>query len=185
MFTEGTRQFGTWKNGHPSVRRYTGRPTQALLLSYGLCAFVTWLIFILTLKLRGEFFLVESMNLPLHFVSGSAAQAKLEGEAGVSLALQATGKNDGFRVVFDTGESFLMPEESTLLSSYLTKRTEAMEVSAILQKRVSAGFGTAALWVDRRISFDSVAPVSDALVRSGFDTLAYAVESAAEFKRER
>jgi len=61
------------------------------LLSYGLCAFVTWLIFILTLKLRGEFFLVETMNLPLHFVSGSAVQSKPAGEAAISLALQAIG----------------------------------------------------------------------------------------------
>jgi hypothetical protein len=185
MFTEGTRQFGTWKIGHPSVRRYTGRPTQALLLSYGLCAFVTWLIFILTLKVRGEFFLIESMNLPLHSVSSKVAQAKPVGEASLSLALQAIGKEGEFRVVFDTGDSFLIPTQRDRFANYLSRRTADMELSALIQKQVGLGFGTAILWVDRRLAFDAVAPVSEELVRVGFDTLAYAVEASTKMNSEQ
>jgi hypothetical protein len=176
MFTEGSRQFGVWRGGHPSLNRHSGRPTQALLLAYGICAFLTWMIFILTLKIRGEFFLIESMHLPLHMVSGESAKPMPARSVGLSIALRSTAVPGQSRVVFDTGESFLFPDEKAVLKSFLNQRVESMELSAMLRKKIMPGLGTAVIWVDKGVTLESVQPLARDLISVGFDTLNYAVD---------
>ncbi|MBM3382169.1 MAG: hypothetical protein FJY29_06995 [Betaproteobacteria bacterium] len=176
MFTEGSRQFGVWRGGHPSLNRHAGRPTQALLLAYGLCAFLTWMIFILTLKIRGEFFLIESMNLPLHAVSGESAKPMPMRSVGLSLAIRSTAVQGQSRVVLDTGESFLIPEDKKALREFLNQRVESMELSAMIRKKIMPGLGTVVLWVDKGVTLESMQPLAKDLVSLGFDTLNYAVD---------
>ncbi|MEN9530096.1 MAG: hypothetical protein RI932_1969 [Pseudomonadota bacterium] len=176
MFTEGSKQFGVWRGGHPSLNRHVGRPTQALLLAYGLCAFLTWMIFILTLKIRGEFFLIESMNLPLHTVSGESAKPMPMRSVGLSIAIRSTAVPGNSRVIFDTGESFLLPEEKSVVREFLDRRVESMELSAMLRKKIIPGLGTVVLWVDKGVTLESVQPLAKDLISVGFDTLNYAVD---------
>jgi hypothetical protein len=175
MFTQGTKHFGTWRVGHPSLNRHTGRPTQAILLAYGFCAFLTWLIFILTLKIRGEFFLIEGLNLPLHDSPVQFTKPLPVRPVGLSLAVRAVRESGKARVVFDTGESFLLPDEKPLVVVFLEKRAEQMELSAMLRKKISPGMSSAVLWVDKNVPLESVQPLAKSLVNVGFDTLNYAV----------
>ncbi|NBO37755.1 hypothetical protein EBU99_04130 [bacterium] len=177
MFTQGTKQFGTWRVGHPSLSRHTGRPTQAILLAYGFCAFLTWFIFILTLKIRGEFFLIESLHVPLHKVVSSAAKPMPAVPTGLSLAIRPTGAANSLRVIFDTGQVFELPREAEALNEFLADRIEDMELSALIRKKISSGFGTAVLWVDAAVPLAQVQPLANSLVRFGFDTLRYAVHA--------
>lgn len=183
MFTEGTRQFGVWKIGHPSVKRHTGKPTQAILLAYGFCAFLTWFIFILTLKVRGEFFLIESMHLPLHRVNTDVLQLKEQSPSSLTIAVRAEKNDSAMRVIFDTGQSIRMPEQMPLLDKLLAERVKDIEMTALLKKKLTAGLGVADLWVDERIPLNSIQPLADLLVKSGFDTIRYAVDVRADQKQ--
>lgn len=176
MFTEGTRQFGIWKIGHPSTSRYSGRPTQAILLAYGFCAFLTWFIFIVTLKIRGEFFLIEGMNLPLHRVAQRSDARSEFGPSSLTLAVRPLAEGENIGVVFDSGHAFIFPRDADDLNNHLESRVREIELSALLRKKISPGIGTVDLWVDERIALASVRPLEKILVRNGFDTLRYAVE---------
>ncbi|MEN9808856.1 MAG: hypothetical protein RLZZ488_423 [Pseudomonadota bacterium] len=183
MFTEGTRQFGVWKIGHPSVKRHTGRPTHAILLAYGFCAFLTWFIFILTLKVRGEFFLIESMHLPLHRVNTDVLQVKGQSPSSLTLAVRAERNDSTLRVIFDSGHSVRLPEQLPLLDKLVADRVKDIELTALLKKKMTAGLGVADLWVDEKIPLNSIKPLADLLVKSGFDTIRYAVDVRAEQKQ--
>ena len=54
-----------------------------------------------------------------------------------------------------------------------------IELNALLKKKLPRGLGTVDLWVDRRVSLTDVQPLTKILVRQGFDTLRYAVDSVA------
>lgn len=176
MFTQGTKQFGIWRTGHPSVARHAGRPTQAILLAYGFCAFLTWMIFILTLKIRGDFFLIESMNLPLHQVAEKGAMKQESIPVGMVLAIRPTQDPASMKIVFDSGESFLWPSGSAQVEQFLRKRIGDIELIALLRRKVTPGMGVVDLWVDSRIPMSQVQPFAGSLVRLGFDTLRYAVD---------
>jgi hypothetical protein len=180
MFTEGTRQFGIWKVGHPSKSRHSGRPTQAILLAYGFCAFLTWFIFIFTLKIRSDFFLVESLSLPLHTVTSGYRAKSVTYPASLTLGVRPSGIEGKQRIIFDSGHSFLFPDERTQLETAIRNRVSDIELTALLKKKLSAGLGTVDVWVDRRVSLKEVQPLAKTLVRSGFDTLRYAVDSSAQ-----
>lgn len=176
MFTEGTRQFGVWRMGHPSVRRHTGRPTQAILLAYGFCAFLTWFIFILTLKIRGEFFLIEGMHLPLHKVNAEVLSVGVQSSGSLSLAVRSERNPSVVRVIFDSGQTVLLPEQMHLLEALLAERVKNIELTAMLKKRMTVGLGVADLWVDEKIQLNALQPLVNILVKSGFDTIRYAVD---------
>ncbi|NBW80994.1 hypothetical protein EBR21_04490 [bacterium] len=184
MFTQGTKQFGIWRTGHPSVARHTGRPTQAILLAYGFCAFLTWLIFILTLKIRGDFFLVESMEFPLHKVTAESFSPQPATPVGLTLAVRRANETGSMRIVFDSGEAFLWPAQSAMVEQFLRNRVDDIELSALLRKRVSPGIGTADLWVDAQVPMSLVQPFARILVDLGFDTLRYAVDTGGSGRRE-
>ena len=177
MFTEGTKQFGIWRAGHPSLNRYAGRPTQAILLAYGFCAFLTWLIFILTVKIRGDFFLIESMNIPLHSVVMNSVEPVAPFNSALSLAVREAGEAGKSRLVFDTGESFLIPDEQESVKKFIEARVDQIELTALLKKELSPHLGRAVLWVDRRVPLESVRPLTRSLVNAGFDRLSFAVSA--------
>ena len=175
MFTQGTRHFGTWRSGHPSLNRHTGRPTQAILLAYGFCAFLTWFIFIITLKVRGEFFLVESLNFPLHGISAQGSPSQVPSPNSTSIAIRPTAVSSQFRIIFDTGETFLVPSQQKEFEKHLEKRASQIELTTMLSKRAELGRSTAVLWIDRSVALSSVSSVAKTFVRTGFDTIQYAV----------
>jgi hypothetical protein len=178
MFTQGTRQFGTWRAGHPSLNRHTGRPTQAILLAYGFCAFLTWFIFIITLKVRGEFFLIESLNFPLHSIAAEGAASQVPSPESTSIAIRTDAATSQLRVVFDTGETFLIPSQQNAFEKQLVERANRIELTSMLSKRATVGRSTAVLWVDQSVALASVTPIAKTVVRNGFDTLQYAVSQA-------
>lgn len=178
MFTQGTRQFGTWRSGHPSLNRHTGRPTQAILLAYGFCAFLTWFIFIITLKVRGEFFLIESLNFPLHSIEAQGSASQVPSPEATSIAIRPDRATSQLRVVFDTGETFLIPSQQNAFEKHLLERANRIELTSMLSKRVSVGRSTAVLWVDQSVALASVTPIAKAVVRTGFDTVQYAVSQS-------
>lgn len=178
MFTQGTRQFGTWRSGHPSLNRHTGRPTQAILLAYGLCAFLTWFIFIITLKVRGDFFLIESLSLPLHSISTVGSASQVPSPNSTSIAIRHDEATAQMRIIVDTGETFLFPSQQKAFEKYLEKRAEQIELSALLSKRMIPGRSTAVFWVDDKLALSSVSAIANVAVRIGFDTIQYAVSPA-------
>jgi hypothetical protein len=180
MFTQGTKQFGIWKIGHPSGSRYSGRPTQSLLLAYGCCTFITWLILILSLKVRGEFFLIESLNVPLHRTTAGVIPKSEAPPASVSVVVRPAERgNHSLRLIFDDGQTFFVPEEISAAEKYLRTRVDAIELGAMLKKVVSPHLGTVDFWVDQRTSMQAVQPVSKLFVQLGFDTVRYVVDAVA------
>jgi hypothetical protein len=151
-------------------------------MAYGFCAFLMWFIFILTLKIRGDFFLIESLNVPLHQVTSEYVVKSLRSPSSLSLAVRPAGVDGKQRAVLDSGHSFLIPDELAEFESTLQKRVSDIELTALLKKRLIAGLGTADVWVDRSVSLTDVQPLAKSLVRSGFDTLRYAVDSSKQIQ---
>ena len=60
MFTHATKKFGVWKEENENnVMRYKINSRQ-IVFALGMAAFISWILFIITIRVRQEFFLIES-----------------------------------------------------------------------------------------------------------------------------
>jgi hypothetical protein len=96
----------------------------------------------------------------------------------MTLAVRPAETDGKQRIFLDSGHSFLLPDQKVQFESMIRRRVGDIELTALLKKQLSAGLGTAELWVDNRVAFRDVQPLAKTLVQSGFDTLRYAVDSS-------
>lgn len=168
MFTHATRHFGIWRENHVGRRRFAGNPTANFVVALGMACFVSWLIFFLILKIRVEFFLVESASFPL-------AEAP-EGMAGlhkaVPVALVAAvlpGENGETHVVLGEGKHFVLPDEQLNLTDYLRTRQRRIELQTMVTKSFSPAVSRVQIWAARSLPASSLEMAAGVFVQAGFD----------------
>lgn len=175
MFTVATRHFGVWRENHVSRRRYAGSPTYGLAFALGVGAFVAWLVLFLVLKIRTEFFLVESAPFPLVELQGS--ESSLSPAQPVSLvAALLPGENPGtVHLVFGEGQHFLFPEERETLLKFLSERQKRIEYLSMLTLSLSPAVSRVQLWPARGVGGAELEKVVALFSRFGFDAVDVAV----------
>lgn len=170
MYTAGTSKFGIWKHTHRSQRRLAARHSYSLVLALGTSAFISWLIFFLTFKIRGEFYFFETSNLDI-------PAAAIPGEhhvyfpyrqpaAAVGIIENSEGK---VSLIFDDGRIFAYPTERNELERYVKERSRRLELITMITKSNSRTIGRVQFWVEREVSFAIFHEILDLFSHFGFD----------------
>ena len=176
MFTTATKNFGIWRSTHPIQARHAGKPTFGILVALGICAFVGWLVFFLALKIRGDFFLLETADLSLARLSAKKTEGLFDNRraaVGMGLKKLESGK---IQMLFDSGETFLFPDQNSDVLAFLQERTNNMELLSMLTLTRDPAMARVQLWPDSRLTFDELNGVVETFSRFGFDDFDVAFE---------
>lgn len=176
MYTHATRHFGIWRDTHASRSRYGGPPAAGLIMGLATCAFVGWLIFFLSLKIRTDYFLLENSGLRLAKVKATDPVYFKQRPAAVSLGVVKLGPNR-FRFLFDSGEVLEFPAQRDKLSGVLRKKTQDIVTLALLTKSHETALGRVQIWPDVSVGFDELRFIMNALSEFGFDDFDFAFEA--------
>jgi hypothetical protein len=175
VFTQSTAGFGIWKSDHPSHRRHTGSPTVAVMVALGVCAFICWLVFFLTLRLRGEFFVLENEGLRLAQVSASDP-ALHEGRT-VALRMGVRHRpGGGLALLLETGEVIRYPGEAQRLKEIVGARAFEMERTGLLTLVANPAISRAELWPEADVPPAAFDALLRDLVELGYDDFDVAME---------
>ena len=177
MFTRSTRDFGIWKGDHPSHRRHTGSPTSAVVTALGICAFVCWLVFFLSLKIRGEFFVLENEGLKLAKVDAHAVPLKEERPAALRFGVRKHATpGEGLTLLFESGRVFRFPREEAELKALIEERTGEMERTGLLTLVANPALSRAQIWPEAGIPPSDMRALMGFLTSLGFDDFDVAME---------
>ena len=175
MFTRATQSFGNWRDGHASLKFAPSLGNQSLLVAIGVCAFVCWLTFFISLKIYSEFFVLESQQLDLvksPISEGLLAEAR---PAALRLALSPMAGNQ-IQVIFETGEKFSFPEDKNRIEMRIRKRVDEMVMTGLLTLIANPAISRAQIWADQRASQDRINELLVSLTQIGFDDFDFAFE---------
>ena len=175
MYTKATKKMGIWRHSHNSASSFRPVPTQGLVLALGAMAFFTWLVFFLVLKIRGDFFLIESSPVELLKAPSKGGYFFESRRAALAVAILPAPQGK-LRFLFDTGESFVMPGKDMELTRFVAKRADAIELMAMLTMVPRNAAARVHIWPDRRLHFADLDKAIKILSRLGFDDFDIAVD---------
>lgn len=178
MFTRSTQQFGTWRDNHPIRRRFAGRPTGGFVLALSAAAVVSWLVFFIIWKVRGDFYLIENALVPLAEVSSTTPGLLSHRPSAISVAVTVSSENPSeASLLFESGRVFSFPSDEKELEEYLDDRVDSIEYIAMLTMRTDEAVARAQIWPDKNISPQMLRAVIKLLADKGFDDFDIAVRS--------
>ncbi len=122
MFTACTRNFGVWKEERKANKVTYHLMSTQFVVALSIMAFIIWLTFIIVVKVRQEFFLIESS--PTILLKDASIDNNFfisERNAAITTFIKKE-KNNLLHIYFENGESFILPNESKKLVSYLKNR---------------------------------------------------------------
>ena len=176
MFTLATQQFGTWRENHPIRRRFAGKPTGGFVLALSAAALVSWMVFFIIWKVRGDFYLVENSLVPLVEVSATTPGLLSNRPAAISLAITSSaGEASEASLLFDNGRVFRFPSDEKEISRYLDERIDTIEYIAMLTMHAGDAVSRAQIWPDKNLSPQTLNALLKLLANKGFDDFDIAV----------
>ena len=175
MFTPATRAFGIWKDDHPSHRRHTGSPTLPLVTALGICAFLCWLVFFLTLRIRGEFFVLENDGLRLAKIDARDAHLSAGRQAAVRFGVRKRSAG-GLALLFDSGRVLEFPRQETAIRALVDARAEEMERTGLLTLVANPAIARAQIWPEADVPPAELGALVRFLTDLGYDDFDIAME---------
>jgi len=172
MFTTLSKNFGIWRENHTSQIGYPYKFLQLFTFSVFISSFILGLLVIVALKIKNDFFLIQSSRIELHAMPNSSNLFSNRNSA-ITLALITSDK--GTQIIFDEGYSFIYPEHTDKIKKYLLTRKLNFEYTFLLAKTPIEFAKRAQIWPHREISFNTLQEILALLTLSGFDDFDIAV----------
>ena len=171
--------------GHRSNGRYAGSPSFAFLFSMAICAFVSWFIFFIVFKIRGEFFFFETSHLDIPVANQNADQLIYYGYREAAVAVGVVEDDEGkITLIIDDGKVFSFPSQKGELSDYVRERSKKLELMTMITKMPSRTIGRVQLWVERDVHFTVFHEIIDLFTQFGFDDFDLALSRPAKLVGE-
>lgn len=176
MYTQATKSFGSWRPDHRSRARNGTSATYVLVLSMGILAFVSWFMFFIVFKIRGDFYFFETSQMQLPISNPKFGSAAVHEHRPPSTALGILRDQSGrLSLLFEDGKVFRYPDQSKDVESYLKLKAQKLEFTAMLTKSPSRTIGRVQVWADQSTNFVTVRDVFAMLARFGFDEFDFAM----------
>jgi hypothetical protein len=170
MYTRSSRHYGVWRSSHPSQKLRAGSQNYLLVLGFGICAFVSWLIFFTVFKIRGEFYFFETSNLDIPVATQMASDtiyfSYRNPAAAVGILEDESG---GISLIFDDARVFSYPQQRVDLENYVRERSKKLELITMLTKSPSRTIGRVQFWVERDVHFSMFHDILNVFSQFGFD----------------
>ena len=175
MFTKATQNFGNWRSDHRSAGEPNPMANMSLLVALGACAFVCWIVFFVSLKIRSEFFVIENQKIELHKIASFGQAFSKERPAALKLGVVPSGSEE-LMLFFESGEVFKFPAEQQKIANHIQKRINEMMLTGLLTLIASPAISRVQLWPDVKTSDSDLQSLTNYLVNLGFDDFDIAFE---------
>ncbi|MES2614012.1 MAG: hypothetical protein V4591_01200 [Bdellovibrionota bacterium] len=176
MFTTATKNFGVWKEDKKANKISYALTFQQFLFSLSVMAFIVFLAFIVVVKIRQEFFLIESS--PVELFKDKSIDHNFfipERKAAVSIFIKKE-KNNLLHIYFESGESFLIPQDSKDFISYLKKRQKNIIYMAMVLRINDEQNSRVRVWPEKNITFEDIRLIMKIFSQYGFNSFDFGVE---------
>ena len=176
MFTEATKNFGVWKEHKKNTKISFVLLNSQFLFALSFAAFVVFLAFIIIVKVRQEFFLVESA--PVYLFKNKEINSNFllqERPSAISIFIKKASKNN-LQIYFDKGESFLIPKETEEFLDYLLKRKKDLIYIAMIMRMNSDKNSRVKILTERTVTFEEVQLITKIFSQYGFDSFDVGIE---------
>lgn len=179
MFTQATKKFGVWKEERKNNLILYRVNSRQIMFSLGMAAFISWLSFIIAIKVRQEFFLIESA--PKTYIKLNDIKNIDTGfffkERKSALAIYISmDKSNNLKVIFDTGKGFILPNQATSFLDYFEDRRQNIMLTSMLMRVKDRSISRIKIWADKRVSFKNLRYIVKIFSQFGYDDFDFAVE---------
>ena len=142
----------------------------------GTLAFVAWFTFFLVFKIRGDFYFFETAEIAIPDASAFKGTPILNPYRQPAAAVGVLRNTQGRIVlIFDDGKAFLYPEQSSEVATHVRKRTQRLELMAMLTNAPSRTIGRLQIWADSALSFALIRELTAVFAGMGFDEFDFAM----------
>lgn len=179
MFTHATQGFGVWRDHRRERQPDAKIQGSVVLAALGFIAFFVLLVFIVVVKMRQEFFLIQSSpftlsqsNTPSNTYPGFLFP---ERSAAIQVFVQKQ-EDQGIRLHFDDGAQFTLPHDTQQVLSYVQTRQHRIVLTGLLMRTNQSENDRVQLWMGEGITLAEVKKVMALFARYGFHTFDCAVE---------
>lgn len=141
-------------------------------------AFVVWLIFLISVKVRQEFFAIETSSIELFDAENVKANA-LSPERSAALSaviLKNSEEQRSLKVIFSTGQGFDLPKQAESFEKFIEKKKNNILLTALLVRVKDPSVSRVKLWKEDQVSFQDMRLVMNIFSKFGFDDFDLAVE---------
>ena len=166
MFTQGTKTFGVWREGHSSNRRFKPPYPRYLLSAMALTSVISWIIVFINENINSRFFLHNQIVKAFPTVSG----AVLSAPSTTSIEVSIFNTHLGHEVHFDGSHVFMWPKEKESIEKHLKLITERMEFLTLLTGETRDSIGKVTVWIDKSANFEECWELIATLSNAGFDS---------------
>ena len=176
MFTPATEKFGVWKREKKENKMIYYFSSIHFLFSLSILAFIVFIMFIVTVKIRQEFFLIESAPISLFKDNNIESSFLVKERASAINIFIKKKKNNILHIYFDDGYSFLIPNESKSFIEYLEKRKKNIIYLSMILRVNDLRNSRVKVYPEKDISFADIRMVMKIFSIYGFDNFDIGVE---------
>ncbi|APJ04918.1 hypothetical protein [Silvanigrella aquatica] len=179
MFTFATKKFGVWKEERASnVIRYEINSRQ-IIFALGMAAFMSWISFIIAIKVREEFYMIESAPhsyMKLNSLKILDTEFFFNERKSAITIFITLDKNNNIKIVFDSGKSFIIPFQAAEFLDYFEERRQNIMLTSMLMRIEDRSISRIKIWPDKNINFKNIRYIIKIFSQFGYDDFDIAVE---------
>jgi hypothetical protein len=179
MFTNATKKFGVWKEERANNVISYKLISRQFLFSLGMAAFISWIFFIIAIKIREEFFLFESASktfIKFNDIKNSNNGFFIkERKAAISIYLSMD-KSNNIRIIFENGKSYLLPSQASNFLEYFEEKRKNIMLTALIMRVDDPSISRVKIWTDKSLSFKNIKYIIKIFSQFGYDDFDIAVE---------
>lgn len=179
MFTHATKKFGVWKEERTNnLIRYRITSRQ-FLFSLSMAAFISWISFIIAIKVRQEFFLFESASksyMKLNSMKNNHSGFFFKERKAAFAIYISKDKSNNILLVFDSGKSFSIPNQAANFLAYFEDRRQNIMLTSMLMRIEDRSISRIKIWTDKSVSFKNIRNIVKIFSQFGYDDFDIAVE---------
>jgi hypothetical protein len=180
MFTRATKNFGVWKETRKSTQKNYRIMSKNFLFSLGVLSFTIWLCFVIMIKIKQEFFFIESSSKNFRKINNIEKMTPgfffPERKSALSIFLSIDKKNN-LILFFDTGKGFSLPNQEKNFLEYLKIRNEHILTNYMLLRMEDPSISRIKIWADKSVSFKTLNYIVKIFSKYGYDDFDFAIES--------
>lgn len=179
MFTHATKKFGVWKEDRANNVITYKLISRQFLFSLSMAAFISWIFFIISIKVREEFFLFESASKT--FIKFSDIKNNNNGffiperKAAISIYLTMD-KTNNIKIIFEGGKSFILPNQASNFLEYFEEKRRNIMLTSLIMRSNDPSISRVKIWTDNSLSFKNVKYIIKIFSQFGYDDFDIAVE---------
>jgi hypothetical protein len=179
MFTQATKKFGVWKEEKENnLIRYRINSRQ-IIFALSMAAFISWISFIIAIKVRQEFFLIESAPktyMKLNSIKNINTGFFFKERKSALAVYISMDKSNNIKVIFDSGKGFILPNQAASFLDYFEDRRQNIMLTSMLMRIEDRSISRIKIWTDTSVSFKNVRYIVKIFSQFGYDDFDIAVE---------